>query len=90
MLLLHLSRPLSITRHRQFTHAYFLIVERRLRDYITLKAIQGHTQMIVRLYVHLVMLPSVEIMISNVIQRFMVETSLINVKVAKRVSQGKE
>jgi hypothetical protein len=65
-------------------------VERRLRDYITLKAIQGHTQMIVHLYVHLVMLPSVEIMILNVIQRFMVETSLINVKVAKRVSQGKE
>jgi hypothetical protein len=65
-------------------------VERHLLDYIISKAIQEHTQMIVRLFVQLVTPHLVEIMISRDTQRFTVVTSHINVKDVKRASQGND
>lgn len=87
---LHLSQLQSIIKHKQSIHAYSLIVERHLLGYIISKAIQEHTQMIVRLFVQLVTLLLVEIMISKDTQRFTVVTSHINVRDVKRASQGND
>jgi hypothetical protein len=89
MLLLHPSQPPSIIKHRPYIPVCFLIVARPLLGCIISKVIQEHTQTIVHLSVHLVMPPSVEIMISSVTQKFTVEINLINVKDVKRASQGK-